>query len=336
MVVKNYSLSIIRLFALLLIISCHILQGLDSKLALWANLGVQLFFFLSGYLYGKKKIKDTKDFYIKRIKKVLIPYDVICIIALLLGTFILDYKYSMIHIIGCLLGFGGIIGNVSIISHTWFVTYILLCYLLLPILQKVFNEKTFKKNFINFISIVLFLQLLQFYDVVMIDVCWINNFIFGYFYSKCCNNKKENKTYEIFMYVITILIMPFAFIYQENIGINLPSILDTYSVAITLYGHVFLGTVIFILLNKLLSKFNFKENFILRFSDKYSYYVYLVHQIFILNSFSVLHLTEYTIINVILILILSILSAIILKIVTDFIIKVFEKLYISSKRIISR
>lgn len=60
---KDAKLSAIRFVALLMIIFCHILQGLGNELAFWINIGVQVFFFLSGYLYGKKNIKDFKKFY---------------------------------------------------------------------------------------------------------------------------------------------------------------------------------------------------------------------------------------------------------------------------------
>ena len=45
---------------------------------------------------------------------------------------------------------------------------------------------------------------------------------------------------------------------------------------------------------------------------KYSYYIYLVHQIFILNDMSLLNLTNYFIINIIIILILAITFGVIL------------------------
>ena len=121
---QDNTISVIRMMAMLMIISCHILQGLNNHMAQWVNIGVQLFFFLSGFLYGKKKIKDASDFYKKRLKKILIPYIIVFIIAISLEMIVLGHHYPMKKIIGCLLGFGGIIGNISLLSHTWFVTYI--------------------------------------------------------------------------------------------------------------------------------------------------------------------------------------------------------------------
>ena len=70
---KNVAISYIRLISMLMIISCHILQGLNLRLAFWINVGVQIFFFVSGFLYGERVVLNIKDFYIKRTKKILLP-----------------------------------------------------------------------------------------------------------------------------------------------------------------------------------------------------------------------------------------------------------------------
>lgn len=63
---KDYSISYFRFIAMCFIVLCHIMQrdvfstsiaGANIKWAFWFNIGVQMFLFLSGYLYGKKDIK---------------------------------------------------------------------------------------------------------------------------------------------------------------------------------------------------------------------------------------------------------------------------------------
>ena len=73
----DVSISIIRLISLILIISCHILQGLKLDSAYWVNVGVQMFFFLSGYLYGQKDITNIKEFYKKRFKRIIYIQEVL-------------------------------------------------------------------------------------------------------------------------------------------------------------------------------------------------------------------------------------------------------------------
>ncbi len=329
---RNYSISAIRFISMLMIIACHILQGLQIKWAFWVNVGVQLFFFVSGFLYGKKRIVDAKKFYVKRIKRVLFPYIIVLAISLLLEFFVLKNHYPITKIVGCFMGFGAFVGNISILSHTWFVSYILLCYLLVPILQNIFNCDKFKNNFFFLIFVTVLIQMFQKFGVINAEASWLNNFVFGYFYSKCCNEKKQETIFNTFMFVMFFIIIPFAIIYQEQIQVNLPSILNSNANTIINYGHVVLGSVLFIVFYKIMNSCHIGKNIILDFSDKYSYYIYLVHQIFILNSFSVLFLTKSLFINILLILLFSILSAMTIKVISDVGLMITEKIFCKSKK----
>jgi len=330
---KNKTISVIRMISMLMIISCHILQGLDNRWAFWVNVGVQVFFVISGFLNGKKEIKDTKEFYIKKIQKILVPYIIIFIIFLFLEKIILNNNYSLSLVTANLVGLGGLYGTIAILSHTWFVTYILGCYVIIPILQKYFSSKKFVNNIIKLIILIISFELFEKLSGMNLNLCWINNFIIGYFYSRCCIDKKSRNIYELGVFIVFILIIPFAIIYQENLNVTLPSIMNSNSNIIIQYGHIFLGTVLFIALYKILNKIKIKEKHILSFSDKYSYYIYLVHQIFILNYFSVLFLTKNMIVNIILIFILSFISGIILKIINDFILKTINKVIFLIKKV---
>lgn len=320
---KDISVSVIRLFAMLMIIGCHILQGLNNKWAFWVNVGVQIFFFISGFLYGKKDIDNIKTFYVGRLKKILLPYVTLLTIVLIIEKIFLKSHYSLTLLVGSYLGFGGFNGNSPILSHTWFLSYILFCYLLTPIFQKILSNDNFKKDSFYFIFLIIFLQLLQEFHVLEINVSWINNYLIGYFYSRCCKNIKDQKKTELAFILVSFLIIPFAIIYQENINISafIPNIITNHSILIMQYGHVLLGTLIFILFYKLLNHCSIKNNVILQYSDKYSFYIYLVHQIFILNSFSILFLTKYLLINIILIFLLSFFTGMLLKYLNDGILK---------------
>ena len=318
---KNYSISVIRLIAMLMIISCHILQGLQNNWAFWVNIGVQIFLFISGYLYSKKDIDNIGDFYKRQIKKIMIPFIIVFVVSLLLEIFILNNTYSIGKIVGCLFGFGAFVGNISILSHTWFVSYILICYMLIPVFQKIFKSDDFKKNLLYLILIMIFIQALKVFSVVNIEASWVNNYLLGYFYGRCCSKKKNENVFLALIGLAAIVVLPLAIIYQEGLNVSLPGIINSCSIMIINYGHVLLGTIVFILLYKVLNKFTIKQNIVLSFSDKYSYYIYLVHQIFILNSFAVLFLTDYLVVNIILIFGLSIVSAIVVKFISDLILK---------------
>ena len=122
----------IRLLAMMLIISCHICQYLDNEWAWWLNIGVQIFFILSGYLYGGKEIKDPIKWIGQQFKKILIRYYIFLFIAIGLYIIFVSNVLSIESIVSSFFCVGVIKG----IGHLWFVGYILFCYLITPYLSQ--------------------------------------------------------------------------------------------------------------------------------------------------------------------------------------------------------
>ena len=71
---ESKCLSLLRCLSVIMIVSCHILQGLGNDWAWIFNIGVQIFFIISSYLYGRKLIEDSISWYKKRSIKILTPY----------------------------------------------------------------------------------------------------------------------------------------------------------------------------------------------------------------------------------------------------------------------
>ena len=63
---ESRALSIIRVFAMMLILSCHIAQFYGLRIAFLLNVGVQLFFFMSGFLYGKLDVPESPFVFYKK------------------------------------------------------------------------------------------------------------------------------------------------------------------------------------------------------------------------------------------------------------------------------
>lgn len=309
---KNTSISLIRLISTLMIVSCHILQGLNNSAAFWLNVGVQIFLFISGFLYGNKKIENIGRFYKSRLLKILLPYSVFSIIICLSEYFLLNNSYSFRVIFGNFFGVGAYAGTYATAAHTWFISCILICYLIVPVLSGLFN-KNFKNNLFVLLIFCFVLYLLQSYSVISFYTTWITNFVLGYFYASNYENIQSRRLSSVIIIILFLIVIPFAVIYQESLNVNLPYFLNGYKSHIIEYGHVFLGSVIFIFLLFLFNKIEIKDNSVLRFSDRYSYYIYLVHQVFILGPFSFLFKTNYLPVNIILIILLTVSGAIILE-----------------------
>ncbi len=316
---KDYSISLIRFISLLMIICCHILQGLNIELAFWVNVGVQIFFFMSGFLYGKKDdCKGGLKWYKKQFKKIICPLIILEIIMILIDYFIFHIAYSKYQIIANFIGFGAFYGPFPVISHTWFISYILICYLITPMLNKIeFNKMDSKNAFKYLFMIIIFLELLEYFKVTNVNAAWISNYILGYFFSNYYI--KEGKDYKKFLYVfisLTIIILIPRLVIQYG-NFNLPKFILDNKEYLYSWSHVLLGSSLFIIMYTFFSKLKIKENIILDFSDKYSYYIYLTHQIFILNYTSLLFITESLVLNIFIILVISIISGVVLYLITN-------------------
>lgn len=74
---KDVSLQMIRILSMLSIVLCHLVQEVNdatiAKMGQFFNVGVYVFLFLSGWLYGNKRIGDFGNWLLARVKRVLVP-----------------------------------------------------------------------------------------------------------------------------------------------------------------------------------------------------------------------------------------------------------------------
>jgi peptidoglycan/LPS O-acetylase OafA/YrhL len=134
--------------AILMVIFSHIgyILASDSRF-LWpfsimAGVGVNLFFFLSGYglsISNMKKKLGILDWYKKRLPKLFIPLWIVVSIFLLMDYFILHTHYPFQYIWHSMLGFfPRADAQKDLDSVLWYLTPLLFYYLLFPL---VFSKK---------------------------------------------------------------------------------------------------------------------------------------------------------------------------------------------------
>lgn len=299
----DYSISFARCVAMIFIVACHMMQrddfatdinGAHIGWAWWFNVGVQMFLFLSGYLYGKKKKIAIVTFFEKSFQKLLIDYYVFLVVLLTVIHFspILDVDSDEVF---NLITFSG---TISGLEHLWFIPTILFCYLLVPIYSEIMNEIEKRSNRRFGIESVL---LLMINHVVVRKIfgafnpVWINNFVLGMIYSRI--EKRERRERYIFTSLITLLcliMIPTQFRIDYWPHSELPPFINSKYGYFCNYGHVFLGIVVILLLRNIYKRFyhKIKRHTILDWSDKYSYDVYLVHHIFIQSPFGCVEFIE--------------------------------------------
>lgn len=121
----------LRLLSCIAIVSCHIVHAYGNIWASVLNTGVQIFFIISGYLYGAKRVTDVKKFYFGRIIKVYLPYLIwTCIAAGLIMVFANDYFFIRKFIFQI-----GLIETLDGQRHLWFIRILAICYLILPLVD---------------------------------------------------------------------------------------------------------------------------------------------------------------------------------------------------------
>jgi len=135
---RDIKISIIRLISTLMIIACHFLQYLNYEIAWWLNVGVQIFLFMSGYLYAKRSFTNNDLHFIKKqFVKILVDYYIVVVPIITLYFLFLPNEISFKKAIYVLLAYKNL-GGGSI--HLWYIPYCLFCYLVTPLLSRVFDE----------------------------------------------------------------------------------------------------------------------------------------------------------------------------------------------------
>ena len=101
---KDYSISCVRFIAMCFIVVCHMMQrddfasdiyGAHIGWAFWFNIGVQMFLFISGFLYGKKESVDTVSFFKRAFPKILVDYYIFVIVMLIAIYISPSYNMSL-------------------------------------------------------------------------------------------------------------------------------------------------------------------------------------------------------------------------------------------------
>lgn len=328
---KNYDLkvSLLRFIAMLFIVICHFFQYNGYFLAWWFNVGVQIFLFLSGYLYGKKVKIDGIYFIRKNFYKIFL--DFFCYISLiyLILLFVsadLNIPFSLyLKQILCIDYLPGL-------AHLWYIPCILVCYFLTPLFHEVDRYLKSNESF-YLLKLVIFLfimQIIGLYYTKNINSVWIICYAFGFYFSRyIIPNNKEN----IFYIISIILCFILNILITSDFGLSLLKLINIqqdslwYSL-INNYGHIFLAISIFALINKFIPTSLISHKILLKIlsiSDMYSYDVYLVHQFYILGPIAFLSITKNIFLNYLIVLVLIILSAFFLKVISCYINKLISR-----------
>lgn len=275
-----------------------------------------LYLYLHFY-FGSKDISNTKEWIKKRFVKILIPYYVYIAVSII---YYVIFKIEYLNLrnitvtVLCLQLFDS--AKIPGLGHLWFVPLILICYLITPILQKLYNNifdnKKLKLGILKLIVLLIILQLFVLLPFININlilnlVCYI----FGYFISRLYNKlkigDKELKYITIIFSIVAIIIsVVYILVNYTDIFGNIKGIFIVNR--ILSYKNVLNGISIFMLLYLIFkNKTEIKNNItnkILMILDKYSFEIYITHLIYILGPSSILNTFNNIVAEIIVIAIL--------------------------------
>lgn len=311
----------IRLLAMLSIIACHFCQYYNSEWAWWLNVGVQIFFIISGYLYGSKRIDAPIPWLKKRFVKILTPYYIFLTLAIIAYLIISPERLRFTSVISSYF----VVGTIKGINHLWFVSYILFCYIITPYLATIRDYLSNKKQIFAFSCIVAIVGVYSIIEILInghFRPGMIGCYILGYFTAMFVNRLGDKIIHLCFwMSLIPTVISNYVYCYIHYIqGMEMKGLL----IHITDYSHAFLGYSITMLLMILFK--NIKGSRILQFSDRYSYAIYLVHQLFILSPLTLLNISDNKVINISLALCAIIISGVLLHRISIYVTQLEKRL----------
>lgn len=290
------------------IIACHFCQYYESEWAWWLNVGVQVFFIISGFLYGTKAIEEPIGWLKKQFKKILLPYYIFLIFAIIGYILVAPDKIGVKNIVSSVFTVGQIKG----IGHLWFVSNILFCYLITPYLAAL-RDYLLQKSLFRMLAIVTIILCVYSLIGIITNEYFrpgrINCYILGYFTAALCNRYGHKKI--LWCFWLSLLPCTLSNVVYCYLHYTKGLAMDGMLAHITDFSHMFLGYSLSMLMMILLR--NIKQSKVLQFSDKYSYEIYLVHQLFILSPLTLLVITDNIVLNIVVTTVVILVTGILLK-----------------------
>ncbi len=286
---KDVSIVYIRVLAMCMIVVCHLMEQVQHPLAhigaMFFNVGVELFFMISAYLYGQRKIHSgIIHWYQKRFYRVAIPCYVF--LVLLFCIYIFEgLDIDVFHWCAQFLLLQGWEIYVFGAEHLWFITILAFCYLITPLLQWIEHIFLFRTRICFFAANILLQIFATFYISTQLGRYWflVNFYILCYELGaqkfRCCTKKQ----------FAVISLLGICGIATRLVGKIYFDDTILYNIFISGITHCMLAISIFGVVQFLASD---KAGKLISFLDSISYEVYLVHYMLIVGPISLLHLTK--------------------------------------------
>lgn len=282
---RYYNLSLYRLIATILVLQFHIFficYPTDITSTIYLSKFLLGLTALSGLIFSQKKILSLKDFYLKRIKRLLIPAVVALVLMVIWNLlFMLITHHS--DFISTFVGYRAYNNGLLIEpGNFYYIPYILFCYLITPFLDKKW-----------WISLIIFLLVLGGETAFIIKVeptyiatSYLIGYFIGKFFFKTYVEKYDIKDLLHLLVWAIIFIGTFLVTYYMLHGViriqgKLHYIIRGFSLMVFGVSTLFL----FLLGSKVINRLKGCKP--LDFTDKVTYEIFLLNQTFMCGAMNV-------------------------------------------------
>ena len=283
----DYSISFTRICAMFFIIICHLGSHFGSVfVGQLFNVGVPIFYLISGYLYGNTKIKNVRTWLCKRLIRLYIPLLVwgMCIfsIRIIRGNALPSLKENIFFLLN-LHGLNFLFYNMPDLAlGPWFFTVIMFCYFFVAAYQRLEQRHRIVNRIFHYGGIIVLgvFVILAFWGVSLPI-----SFLVGYGLKKRTILEKR-RPYNIIVAIVVAII-------AVGLRLGTKGFIDgtvLYDQVIVVVSHCMLSTAFFIGVRWLFELFekqmeDISSSAVMRWLDKISIYVYISHDWFIKDIF---------------------------------------------------
>lgn len=306
-------ISYLRAFAVLCILACHICNeapiGAIQALGQLFNIGVQIFLIISAFCFGRQgTINDIKSWYFKRIKRIAFPYETFFII-LAIVYIIKNVEMLWMNWLSCLFFAQGMHVGVLGADHTWFMTTLMICYILTPLISRIWERVQCKKTEWGILAGLFIIPFIMAYllpDYIFFITYHVCFYAIAYYVGSNWERLAKLSTKSAVIYFI-VMCLAFA---TRFIGRTMIDGTKLYNLVIVNYTHYVAAACIFMLFSIIFSKVKMLK--IVQLIDSISFEIYLCHYMFIVGPVSVMYITGSWMINSIIAVCIALLFAVIL------------------------
>ena len=307
---KDQAVSSIRMISTIMVVILHIFQQLEKTLPEihiatdWLNLGLVLFFCISGFLYSRRiNVREGGRWFLHRYKEICLP----SLITVILTIFIYSALYGFpgiqisLYSIASGLGFEPFVPDSWMFVQYWFICYILICYLSLLLLQRLDVKKMSSLSFwMMLILATVVFQTLGFLigKTGIPTLSWgvlLRFFLVYLLYKKYDGTDTQRK---IFIWLTLISIPAIATTCIVRYRMQLDGVYAAIGELLFIYTQTLVGSVLFYWMHQFFTKYRLPKA-LLKISDRYSYPVFLTHCLFIGYKTSMIFRFEHISIGVI-------------------------------------